>query len=56
MKMVAILVMVGMIALLVCVLLAFVFFIVGVIDEMSMEDRLYSLGRRCVKKLKGKVR
>ena len=54
--MVAILATVGFIALIVCMFLAFTFFIVGVIDEMSMEDRLYSLGRRCVKKLKGKVR
>lgn len=56
MKMVAILATVGLIALSVCLLLAFAFFVVGVIDEMSMEDGLYNLGRRCVKRLKGKVR
>lgn len=56
MKMVAILAMVGLIALIVCMFLAFIFFVVGVIDEMSMEDRMYNLGRRCVKRLKGKVR
>lgn len=56
MKMVAILAMVGLIALIFCLLLAFAFFVIGVIDEMSVEDRLYNLGRRCVKRLKGKVR
>lgn len=56
MKMVAILATVGLVALIVCMFLAFIFFVVGVLDEMSMEDRFYNLGRRCVKRLKGKVR
>lgn len=56
MKMVAILAMVGLIALMLFLVLAFIFFVIGVLDEMSMEDRFYNLGRRCVKRLKGNVR
>ena len=26
------------------------------LDETNVEDRFYNLGRRCVKRLKGKVR
>lgn len=47
---------VGLIVFIVCVMLAFIFFIVGVIDEMDFDERMHDMGRRCVKKLKGKVR
>ena len=56
MKMVAILAMVGLIALMFFLVLAFIFFVIGVLDETNVEDRFYNLGRRCVKRLKGKVR
>lgn len=54
--MVAILAMVGMITLLVCVMLALVFFIVGVIDEMDMEARITDIGERFARWVKGKVK
>ena len=56
MKMVAILAMVGLIALMFFLVLAFIFFVIGVLDETNVEDRFYNLGRRCVKRLKGKVK
>lgn len=54
MKMVAILAMVGLIVFIVCVMLAFIFFIVGVIDEMDFDERMHDIGKRFARWVKGK--
>lgn len=45
MKMVMILAMVGVITLIVCAMLAFVFFFVGMIDELGVEDKVHEEGQ-----------
>lgn len=52
--MIMILAMVGLIAFIVCVMLAFVFFIVGVIDEMDFDERMHDIGKRFARWVKGK--
>lgn len=55
MKMVMILAMVGVITLIVCAMLAFAFFFVGMIDELGVEDKVHEAGERFGRYVKGKV-